>query len=38
VGLGSNLITKEMIQAGDYAGITTKVRETVGLIKGIRGR
>jgi 2-dehydro-3-deoxyphosphogluconate aldolase/(4S)-4-hydroxy-2-oxoglutarate aldolase len=37
VGMGSNLITKELLQAGDYTGITTKVRDTLALIRGIRG-
>jgi 2-dehydro-3-deoxyphosphogluconate aldolase/(4S)-4-hydroxy-2-oxoglutarate aldolase len=36
VGMGSNLITKEMIQAGDYAGIAQKVRDTLALIAAIR--
>jgi len=37
VGMGSNLITKEMIKAKDYAGISKKVKETLALIKTIRG-
>ena len=36
-GIGSNLITKKLLDAGDYAGIEKKVRETVALIKRIRG-
>jgi 2-dehydro-3-deoxyphosphogluconate aldolase/(4S)-4-hydroxy-2-oxoglutarate aldolase len=36
VGMGSNLITKELLKAGDYAGIAAKVRETLGLISEIR--
>ncbi len=36
-GIGSNLITKKLLDAGDYAGIEKKVRETVALIKKIRG-
>jgi 2-dehydro-3-deoxyphosphogluconate aldolase/(4S)-4-hydroxy-2-oxoglutarate aldolase len=37
VGMGSNLITKEMIKAADYPAITAKVRDTVTLIRAIRG-
>jgi 2-dehydro-3-deoxyphosphogluconate aldolase / (4S)-4-hydroxy-2-oxoglutarate aldolase len=37
VGMGSNLITKELLKAGDYAGITAKVEETLSLIRRIRG-
>lgn len=36
VGMGSNLITKEMVKAGDYPGITAKVRDTLSLIGTIR--
>jgi 2-dehydro-3-deoxyphosphogluconate aldolase/(4S)-4-hydroxy-2-oxoglutarate aldolase len=36
-GMGSKLITKELLAARDYAGITAKVRETIELIKSIRG-
>jgi len=32
-GMGSKLITKDMLEAQDYKGIETKVRETVALIK-----
>lgn len=35
-GMGSKLITKELLAAGDYAGIEAKVRDTVALIKEIR--
>jgi 2-dehydro-3-deoxyphosphogluconate aldolase/(4S)-4-hydroxy-2-oxoglutarate aldolase len=38
VGLGSNLITKELLEKQDYAGIEAKVRATVELIKKIRGK
>jgi 2-dehydro-3-deoxyphosphogluconate aldolase/(4S)-4-hydroxy-2-oxoglutarate aldolase len=38
VGLGSNLITKELLAKQDYAGIEAKVRTTVDLIKKIRGK
>ena len=36
-GMGSKLITKELVAAKDWAGITAKVRRTIGLIKTIRG-
>jgi 2-dehydro-3-deoxyphosphogluconate aldolase/(4S)-4-hydroxy-2-oxoglutarate aldolase len=36
-GIGSNLITKKLLDSGDYQGIEKKVRETVALIKRIRG-
>ena len=36
-GIGSNLITKELLAAQDYAGIEKKVRDTVALIARIRG-
>jgi len=37
-GMGSKLITPEMLDAQDYAGIAAKVRETVELIKKVRGK
>lgn len=37
-GMGSNLITKALLEAGDYAGLEARVRETVQLIQSIRGR
>jgi len=37
-GMGSKLITPELLDAGDYAGITQKVRATVDLIKKVRGK
>lgn len=37
VGMGSNLITKELLAAKDFAGITKKVKEAIELIKQIRG-
>ena len=37
-GMGSHLITKALLDAGDYAGIEARVRDTVQLIKTIRGR
>ncbi len=36
-GMGSGLITKALLDAGDYAGIAARVRDTVQLIKRIRG-
>lgn len=38
VGIGSNLITKALLDAKDYAGIETKVRDTIALIRSIRGK
>ncbi|MDQ2668662.1 MAG: bifunctional 4-hydroxy-2-oxoglutarate aldolase/2-dehydro-3-deoxy-phosphogluconate aldolase, partial [Gemmatimonadota bacterium] len=35
-GIGSNLITKELLDKQDYDGIERKVRDTVQLIKTIR--
>lgn len=35
-GMGSKLITKELVAAKDWAGITAKVKETIELIKQIR--
>jgi 2-dehydro-3-deoxyphosphogluconate aldolase/(4S)-4-hydroxy-2-oxoglutarate aldolase len=37
-GIGSNLITKDLLATQDYAGIEKKVSETIGLIKAIRGK
>jgi 2-dehydro-3-deoxyphosphogluconate aldolase/(4S)-4-hydroxy-2-oxoglutarate aldolase len=37
-GMGSKLITKELIAAENWAGLTAKVNETVELIRQIRGR
>ena len=36
-GIGSNLITTELLDRKDYAGIEARVRDTVQLIKAIRG-
>ena len=38
VGIGSNLITKKLLDAEDYAGIEKRVRETIALIRKIRGK
>ncbi|MCK4886090.1 MAG: bifunctional 4-hydroxy-2-oxoglutarate aldolase/2-dehydro-3-deoxy-phosphogluconate aldolase [Planctomycetes bacterium] len=35
-GIGSKLISKEMLQKNDYAGITEAVKKAVDLIKNIR--
>jgi 2-dehydro-3-deoxyphosphogluconate aldolase/(4S)-4-hydroxy-2-oxoglutarate aldolase len=35
-GIGSNLITKELLAAKDYDGIEQKVRNTIAFIKSIR--
>jgi 2-dehydro-3-deoxyphosphogluconate aldolase/(4S)-4-hydroxy-2-oxoglutarate aldolase len=35
-GIGSNLITRKLLDAKDYDGIEKKVRETIALIKTIR--
>lgn len=37
-GIGSKMITKELLAAKDYKGIENKVAETVALIRKIRGK
>ncbi len=37
-GIGSNLITKQLLEAQDYDGIERRVRETVQLIQTIKGK
>ena len=37
-GIGSKLITKELLAAKDYKGIEKKVAETIALIRKIRGK
>lgn len=37
VGMGSNLITRDLLKAGDYPGIAGKVRSTLELVHRIRG-
>ncbi len=37
VGMGSNLITKELLANRDYAGITNKVKEAIEIIRQVRG-
>ena len=36
-GMGSKLITKELLAAKDYTGIAKKIKETIELLKEIRG-
>ena len=37
VGLGSSLITKDLLKAKDYQGLANKVRTTRDLIRKLRG-
>ena len=37
-GIGSKLITSDLLKAKDYTGIEQKVRDTIALIKKIRGK
>ena len=37
-GIGSNLVTKELLDRKDYEGIESRVRDTVQLIRTIRGK
>ena len=37
VGIGSKLISKDLVEAGDFAGITRRVRQTLAWIKEARG-
>ena len=38
VGVGSNLIAKELIAAGDFVGISRKTADVLGWIDEVRGR
>ena len=38
VGMGSNLITKELLKAADYQGIAANIRQTLELIRKIRAK
>jgi 2-dehydro-3-deoxyphosphogluconate aldolase/(4S)-4-hydroxy-2-oxoglutarate aldolase len=38
VGIGSNLITRDIVASGDYEALTRKVRDLVGWISEIRSR
>ena len=37
-GIGSKMITKDLLEAKDYAGIEKKVAETLALAKKVRGK
>ena len=37
VGIGSKLVTKDLVERGDFNGITEKVQTTINIIKKIRG-
>ena len=37
-GIGSTLVTKQLLDKQDYDGIEARVRDTVKLIKTIRGK
>ncbi len=36
VGMGSALITADLVKKGDFDGLTKKIGETVGMIEKIR--
>ena len=38
VGIGSNLITRQLLEKQDYTGIEARVRDTVQLIATLRGK
>jgi 2-dehydro-3-deoxyphosphogluconate aldolase/(4S)-4-hydroxy-2-oxoglutarate aldolase len=38
VGIGSNLITKEILAAKDWDGLATKVAETLAIVQRVRGK
>lgn len=38
VGMGSNLLTKQLLKAADYPGISAQVSATMDLIRKIRGK
>jgi 2-dehydro-3-deoxyphosphogluconate aldolase/(4S)-4-hydroxy-2-oxoglutarate aldolase len=38
VGMGSNLITKALLDKQDYAGIEANVRNCIAMIRTIRGK
>ena len=35
-GIGSDLISKDLLKEGDYAGLTSKVKELVRIIEQLR--
>jgi 2-dehydro-3-deoxyphosphogluconate aldolase/(4S)-4-hydroxy-2-oxoglutarate aldolase len=38
VGIGSNLITKEILTAKDWDGLAAKVAETLAIVRKVRGK
>ena len=38
MGMGSNLITKELLAAKDWAGIEEKVKETLARVRAIKAK
>jgi 2-dehydro-3-deoxyphosphogluconate aldolase/(4S)-4-hydroxy-2-oxoglutarate aldolase len=38
VGMGSNLITKALLDQHDYAGMEASVRATLALVRTLRGK
>lgn len=38
VGMGSNLIRKDLVEAGNYKSITEKVSQVLGWIQQARGK
>jgi 2-dehydro-3-deoxyphosphogluconate aldolase/(4S)-4-hydroxy-2-oxoglutarate aldolase len=38
VGMGTKLITKELLLKQDYEGIEVRIRETLQLVRAIRGQ
>jgi 2-dehydro-3-deoxyphosphogluconate aldolase/(4S)-4-hydroxy-2-oxoglutarate aldolase len=38
VGIGTNLVTKELLSKKDYEGIARNVEQTLAIIRKVRGR
>ena len=38
VGIGSNLITKEILAAKDWDGLAKKVQETLAIVQRVHGK
>lgn len=38
VGIGSKLVTKDLLQAGDYTAISKNIQDTLKIIKKVRGK
>jgi 2-dehydro-3-deoxyphosphogluconate aldolase/(4S)-4-hydroxy-2-oxoglutarate aldolase len=38
VGIGSNLITKDILAAKDWDGLAARVRETLAIVQQVRGK